>query len=59
MAVDVKVKTKLTQGCFSISASEKLCELLKCGTPVGSWCQVVQENGILIPKCVCPQSCPR
>ncbi|XP_026045093.1 SPARC-like protein 1 [Astatotilapia calliptera] len=38
---------------------EKLCELLKCRTPVGSWCQVVQENGILIPKCVCPQSCPR
>ncbi|XP_041803848.1 SPARC isoform X1 [Chelmon rostratus] len=38
---------------------EKLCELLKCHSPVGSWCQVVQENGVLVPKCVCPQSCPR
>ncbi|KAM4598783.1 SPARC [Fundulus diaphanus] len=38
---------------------EKLCELLKCHSPVGSWCQVVQEKGILIPKCVCPRSCPR
>nr|XP_020459117.1 SPARC-like [Monopterus albus] len=37
---------------------EKLCELLKCYSPVGSWCQVVQENGVLVPKCVCPQSCP-
>ncbi|MEQ2216511.1 hypothetical protein XENOCAPTIV_017407, partial [Xenoophorus captivus] len=38
---------------------EKLCELLKCHSPVGSWCQVVEERGVLIPKCVCPQSCPR
>ncbi|XP_067372657.1 SPARC-like protein 1 [Channa argus] len=38
---------------------EKLCELLKCHSPVGSWCQVVQENEVLVPKCVCPQSCPR
>ncbi|KAM9848014.1 SPARC-like protein 1 [Aulostomus maculatus] len=38
---------------------EKLCELLKCHSPVGSWCQVVQENRVLIPKCVCPRSCPR
>ncbi|XP_056148273.1 SPARC [Lampris incognitus] len=38
---------------------EKLCELLKCHSPAGSWCQVVQENGVLIPKCVCPESCPR
>uniref|UniRef100_A0A3P9I628 SPARC-like 2 n=2 Tax=Oryzias latipes TaxID=8090 RepID=A0A3P9I628_ORYLA len=38
---------------------EKLCELLKCHSPVGSWCQVVPENGTLKPKCVCPQSCPR
>ncbi|XP_068184219.1 SPARC [Antennarius striatus] len=40
-------------------APERLCELLKCRVPVGSWCQVVQENGVLVPKCVCPQSCPR
>ncbi|XP_031434927.1 SPARC [Clupea harengus] len=38
---------------------EKLCELLKCHSPAGSWCQVVEEAGILIPKCVCPQTCPR
>ncbi|XP_028279838.1 follistatin-related protein 1 [Parambassis ranga] len=38
---------------------KKLCELLKCYSPMGSWCQVVEENGVLIPKCVCPQSCPR
>uniref|UniRef100_A0A3Q2D6G7 SPARC-like 2 n=1 Tax=Cyprinodon variegatus TaxID=28743 RepID=A0A3Q2D6G7_CYPVA len=37
----------------------KLCELLKCHSPVGSWCQVVQEKGILKPKCVCPQLCPQ
>uniref|UniRef100_A0A3Q3G2Q4 SPARC-like 2 n=1 Tax=Labrus bergylta TaxID=56723 RepID=A0A3Q3G2Q4_9LABR len=37
----------------------KLCELLKCHSPVGSWCQVVHENGVLVPKCVCPQSCSR
>ncbi|XP_036071280.1 SPARC-like protein 1 isoform X2 [Oryzias melastigma] len=29
---------------------EKLCELLKCHSPVGSWCQVVSENGIPQPK---------
>ncbi|KAM3605966.1 uncharacterized protein V6R79_008067 [Siganus canaliculatus] len=40
-------------------APEKLCNLLKCHSPVGSWCQVVEENGVLVPKCVCPQSCPR
>ncbi|XP_030296995.1 SPARC-like protein 1 [Sparus aurata] len=38
---------------------EKLCELLKCHSPVGSWCQVVRENEVLVPKCVCPQACPR
>ncbi|CAL8369166.1 unnamed protein product [Gadus morhua 'NCC'] len=38
---------------------EKLCELLKCHSPTGSWCQVVRNNGVLIPKCVCPRSCPR
>ncbi|XP_028323856.1 SPARC-like protein 1 [Gouania willdenowi] len=38
---------------------EKLCELLKCLRPKGSWCQVVEENTLLVPKCVCPQSCPR
>lgn len=38
---------------------EKLCELLKCHSPAGSWCQVVQENGVRVPMCVCPQSCPR
>ncbi|XP_056290966.1 follistatin-related protein 1 [Pseudoliparis swirei] len=38
---------------------EELCELLKCHSPAGSWCQVVQDNGVLVPKCVCPQSCPR
>uniref|UniRef100_A0A3P9NXQ6 SPARC-like 2 n=1 Tax=Poecilia reticulata TaxID=8081 RepID=A0A3P9NXQ6_POERE len=37
----------------------KLCELLRCHSPVGSWCQVVQEKGILTPKRVCPQSCPQ
>ncbi|KAM9804132.1 SPARC [Neosynchiropus ocellatus] len=37
----------------------KLCKLLKCHSPVGSWCQVIEENGVPIPKCVCPQSCPR
>uniref|UniRef100_A0A3P8UZH9 SPARC-like 2 n=1 Tax=Cynoglossus semilaevis TaxID=244447 RepID=A0A3P8UZH9_CYNSE len=37
----------------------KLCELLKCSFPVGSWCQVVEEKGDLVPKCVCPKSCPR
>lgn len=42
-----------------VPVPEKLCELLKCHSPVGSWCQVVPENGILKPKCVCPQSCPR
>ncbi|XP_053730171.1 SPARC-like protein 1 [Synchiropus splendidus] len=38
---------------------EKLCKILKCHSPVGSWCQVIEENGVLIPKCACPQSCPR
>ncbi|KAM9726322.1 SPARC-like protein 1 [Menidia menidia] len=38
---------------------ETLCELLKCHSPVGSWCQVVEEKGIPVPKCICPQSCPR
>ncbi|XP_067093065.1 SPARC-like protein 1 [Osmerus mordax] len=37
----------------------KLCELLKCRSPIGSWCQVVPEHGLLVPKCVCPQTCPR
>ncbi|KAG7463091.1 hypothetical protein MATL_G00191730 [Megalops atlanticus] len=38
---------------------EELCELLMCHSPIGSWCQVVQEGGIMVPKCVCPQTCPR
>ncbi|XP_036403055.1 SPARC-like protein 1 [Megalops cyprinoides] len=38
---------------------EELCELLRCHSPIGSWCQVVQEGGILLPRCVCPQACPR
>ncbi|KAJ8013940.1 hypothetical protein DPEC_G00035060 [Dallia pectoralis] len=37
----------------------KLCELLKCHSPMGSWCQVVEENRVLVPKCVCPNICPR
>ncbi|CAB1312744.1 unnamed protein product [Coregonus sp. 'balchen'] len=28
----------------------QLCELLKCHSPMGSWCQVVQDNGVLVPK---------
>ncbi|XP_029554377.1 SPARC isoform X2 [Salmo trutta] len=36
----------------------QLCELLKCHSPMGSWCQVVQDNGVLVPKCVCPKTCP-
>ncbi|XP_064173825.1 SPARC isoform X2 [Anguilla rostrata] len=37
-----------------------LCDLLKCHSPIGSWCQVVRDSsGILVPKCVCPQKCPR
>ncbi|KAK6482188.1 SPARC protein [Huso huso] len=38
---------------------EELCKLLKCYKPVGSWCQVVEEDGVRVPKCVCPKSCPR
>ncbi|KAM6956114.1 SPARC-like protein 1 [Aplochiton taeniatus] len=37
----------------------ELCELLHCHSPVGSWCQVIQEGGLLVPKCVCPHTCPR
>ncbi|KTG03392.1 hypothetical protein cypCar_00017599 [Cyprinus carpio] len=37
---------------------ESLCQLLKCHSPVGSWCQVVKEGGVLAPKCVCPKICP-
>ncbi|XP_028648375.1 SPARC [Erpetoichthys calabaricus] len=37
---------------------EELCQLLKCHKPAGSWCQVVEENGIRIPRCVCPKTCP-
>ncbi|XP_055782461.1 SPARC-like [Salvelinus fontinalis] len=37
----------------------QLCELLKCHSPMGSWCQVVQDNEVLVPKCVCPKTCPR
>ncbi|XP_037398188.1 SPARC-like protein 1 [Pygocentrus nattereri] len=36
-----------------------LCELLKCRSPVGSWCQVMKDGGVLVPKCVCPTTCPR
>ncbi|XP_052002053.1 SPARC-like protein 1 isoform X2 [Xyrauchen texanus] len=38
---------------------ESLCQLLKCNSPIGSWCQVVKEGDLLVPKCVCPQTCPR
>ncbi|XP_052009044.1 SPARC-like protein 1 isoform X2 [Xyrauchen texanus] len=38
---------------------ESLCQLLKCHSPVGSWCQVVKEGGLFVPKCVCPHTCPR
>ncbi|XP_016124243.1 SPARC-like protein 1 isoform X1 [Sinocyclocheilus grahami] len=38
---------------------ESLCKLLKCHSPIGSWCQVVKEGGVLTPKCVCPKTCPR
>ncbi|XP_056333288.1 SPARC-like protein 1 [Danio aesculapii] len=38
---------------------ESLCQLLKCHSPIGSWCQVVKEEGVLTPKCVCPSTCPR
>ncbi|XP_048862413.1 SPARC-like protein 1 isoform X2 [Brienomyrus brachyistius] len=38
---------------------EKLCKLLKCYSPVGSSCQAVEQGGVLIPKCICPQKCPR
>ncbi|XP_072293022.1 SPARC-like protein 1 [Eucyclogobius newberryi] len=38
---------------------EKLCELLKCRSPVGSWCQVVEVKGVLVPKCICPKTCSR
>ncbi|XP_041921698.1 SPARC-like protein 1 [Alosa sapidissima] len=38
---------------------ETLCGLLKCHSPVGSWCQVVEEGEYLIPRCMCPQACPR
>ncbi|XP_052475836.1 SPARC-like protein 1 [Carassius gibelio] len=36
---------------------ESLCKLLKCHSPIGSWCQVVKEGGVLTPKCVCPKTC--
>ncbi|XP_066549280.1 SPARC [Amia ocellicauda] len=39
--------------------SEELCRMLRCHSPTGSWCQVVRESGVLVPKCVCPQRCPR
>ncbi|KAJ8360149.1 hypothetical protein SKAU_G00166740 [Synaphobranchus kaupii] len=39
---------------------EDLCDLLKCHSPIGSWCQVVSDGGgVLAPKCVCPRTCPR
>ncbi|KAK7901883.1 hypothetical protein WMY93_018652 [Mugilogobius chulae] len=38
---------------------EKLCDLLKCRSPVGSWCQVVKDKGVLVPKCICPKTCSR
>ncbi|KAJ1143568.1 hypothetical protein NDU88_009875 [Pleurodeles waltl] len=37
----------------------ELCEFIKCRKPAGSWCQVVEEDGVKIPKCVCPKICPR
>ncbi|KPP70282.1 SPARC-like protein 1-like [Scleropages formosus] len=37
---------------------EKLCKLLKCHSPIGSLCQVVNEGSVSIPKCICPQTCP-
>ncbi|XP_046719453.1 uncharacterized protein sparcl2 [Silurus meridionalis] len=36
-----------------------LCELMKCYSPVGSQCQVVKNEDILIPQCVCPTTCPQ
>ncbi|XP_066514517.1 SPARC-like protein 1 [Hoplias malabaricus] len=36
-----------------------LCTLLKCWIPVGSWCVVVRDGDDLVPKCVCPTTCPR
>ncbi|KAL4640972.1 SPARC-like protein 1-like [Arapaima gigas] len=38
---------------------EKLCQLLKCYSPIGSSCQVVDEGNVSIPKCICPQTCPK
>uniref|UniRef100_H3AFJ9 SPARC-like 2 n=1 Tax=Latimeria chalumnae TaxID=7897 RepID=H3AFJ9_LATCH len=38
---------------------EELCKLMKCRKPAGSWCQVVEESGIRVPKCLCPKACPR
>ncbi|XP_069467190.1 SPARC-like [Ambystoma mexicanum] len=37
----------------------ELCELIKCRKPAGAWCQVVEENCVKIPKCLCPQTCSR
>ncbi|KAM9434112.1 SPARC-like protein 1 [Clarias gariepinus] len=36
-----------------------LCGLMKCYSPTGSQCQVVKNGDILVPKCVCPITCPR
>ncbi|XP_061084833.1 SPARC isoform X1 [Conger conger] len=39
---------------------EDLCDVMTCHSPIGSWCQVVTDgSGALVPKCVCPQTCPR
>ncbi|XP_047009730.1 SPARC [Ictalurus punctatus] len=36
-----------------------LCELMKCYSPVGSQCQVVNNGNIPGPKCICPTTCPQ
>ena len=34
-----------------------LCRKVKCKKPRGSWCQVVDVEGVPTPKCVCPENC--
>ncbi|XP_076843916.1 SPARC-like protein 1 [Brachyhypopomus gauderio] len=35
-----------------------LCAVLKCYSPTGSWCQVIKNGKVSVPKCVCPTTCP-
>ncbi|KAG9341838.1 hypothetical protein JZ751_018562 [Albula glossodonta] len=52
-------KQRLAEQTLKPYLGRDLCDLLKCHSPIGSWCQVVEEGGIPVPKCVCPKTCPR